>query len=256
MESKYVRCPICGRKNEEKETFWCKKCERDNLCLSHQNPETYCCEECTKKETGNTETGRQSIEIVRCPICGRKNPVSETFHCNECGRDDLCLTHQDSDTYLCETCMKEKGESEEEEEPEEEEECRDDMEGEEIEPEDDEEEQEEESDDDENEEEDSEESEDDDDTPTTGAKDISDALMNWQMTYGIKRTMFGGQRMVNGWKWPTKRELRNAMGIGESDFESALEEAIDNLSVKVRNGRVGLTSVFQGTDGKSYTGEF
>ena len=70
--------------------------------------------------------------------------------------------------------------------------------------------------------------------------DISKALLEWRLAHGCKRGLFGNLKPVNGWKWPTKRELRNALGADGDDFESALESAVDSGAVVVRNGRVGL----------------
>ncbi|MBR6022531.1 MAG: DUF805 domain-containing protein [Kiritimatiellae bacterium] len=39
-------CPICGKKNLETDTFQCKQCGRSGLCLTHQTPTGYRCEEC------------------------------------------------------------------------------------------------------------------------------------------------------------------------------------------------------------------
>ena len=42
--------------------------------------------------------------LVVCPICGKKNHPENTFKCRECGRDNLCLRHQDDATFLCVGC--------------------------------------------------------------------------------------------------------------------------------------------------------
>ncbi|NWH04816.1 formylglycine-generating enzyme family protein [Desulfobacter latus] len=41
---------------------------------------------------------------VLCPLCGRRNEEINTFKCPSCGKDYLCLVHQDAETYLCEQC--------------------------------------------------------------------------------------------------------------------------------------------------------
>ncbi len=51
--------------------------------------------------------------LVICPICGKKNEPKETFRCRECGRDNLCLRHQDEATYLCTDCAARKAREEE-----------------------------------------------------------------------------------------------------------------------------------------------
>lgn len=42
--------------------------------------------------------------LVVCPVCGRKNRQEDTFKCRECGRDCLCLKHQEETTFLCVEC--------------------------------------------------------------------------------------------------------------------------------------------------------
>ncbi len=42
--------------------------------------------------------------LVVCPVCGKKNDPKDTFRCRECGRDNLCLRHQDMVTFLCHEC--------------------------------------------------------------------------------------------------------------------------------------------------------
>ena len=42
--------------------------------------------------------------LVVCPVCGKKNDPRETFKCRECGRDNLCLRHQDDATFFCAEC--------------------------------------------------------------------------------------------------------------------------------------------------------
>ncbi len=42
--------------------------------------------------------------FVVCPVCGKKNYPENTFKCRKCGRDNLCLRHQDETTLLCAEC--------------------------------------------------------------------------------------------------------------------------------------------------------
>ena len=42
--------------------------------------------------------------LVICPVCGKKNDPKDTFKCRKCGKDDLCLRHQDQETFLCAEC--------------------------------------------------------------------------------------------------------------------------------------------------------
>ncbi len=43
--------------------------------------------------------------LVACPLCGKKNREEETFRCLDCGHENLCLRHQDVETFLCVACM-------------------------------------------------------------------------------------------------------------------------------------------------------
>ena len=43
--------------------------------------------------------------LVLCPICGKKNKIEDTFKCRQCGRDNLCLRHQDEKMFLCTECI-------------------------------------------------------------------------------------------------------------------------------------------------------
>ncbi len=45
-----VLCPRCGKKNIPSEVFRCKKCNTENLCLSHIVPEEQCCDRCAAKQ--------------------------------------------------------------------------------------------------------------------------------------------------------------------------------------------------------------
>ena len=46
-----------------------------------------------------------SPSLVECPLCGRQNELGATFRCRKCGRNYLCLRHQDEKTFLCGECM-------------------------------------------------------------------------------------------------------------------------------------------------------
>ena len=49
-------------------------------------------------------SSRAVTAFVTCPMCERKNSPENTFRCCECGRDNLCLRHQDEATFLCVGC--------------------------------------------------------------------------------------------------------------------------------------------------------
>jgi formylglycine-generating enzyme required for sulfatase activity len=53
-------------------------------------------------EHANNSTSSKS----ECPVCGRRVKEMESFHCLKCDRIDICLRHQDDDTYFCNECMK------------------------------------------------------------------------------------------------------------------------------------------------------
>jgi sarcosine oxidase delta subunit len=46
---------------------------------------------------------------LKCPICGRRNPETETFDCRgECGRESLCVRHLDDEYNVCADCAAER----------------------------------------------------------------------------------------------------------------------------------------------------
>ena len=51
-----------------------------------------------------SETWQSGAALVVCPVCGRKNRPEDAFRCRGCGRDNLCLRHQDENSYLCADC--------------------------------------------------------------------------------------------------------------------------------------------------------
>ncbi|MBR4171223.1 MAG: SUMF1/EgtB/PvdO family nonheme iron enzyme [Kiritimatiellae bacterium] len=51
-------------------------------------------------------TPRPTLEVVACPLCGRKNLVTETFRCRVCGADNLCLSHSSGTPGVCKSCAK------------------------------------------------------------------------------------------------------------------------------------------------------
>ncbi len=101
-------CPICGRKNEERNTFRCRLCGRDFICLDHQDPQHFVCIHCAEEiniQTASAEPQPAQPQVVLCPVCGRRNSLLETFFCHHCGRDHLCLTHQDDTLNVCCDCL-------------------------------------------------------------------------------------------------------------------------------------------------------
>ncbi|MCL5952612.1 MAG: SUMF1/EgtB/PvdO family nonheme iron enzyme [Chloroflexi bacterium] len=43
-------CPLCGKYNRREETFRCRKCTREFICLRHQHPALFICNECASIE--------------------------------------------------------------------------------------------------------------------------------------------------------------------------------------------------------------
>lgn len=57
-------------------------------------------------DSGPRTGGRVAVPtLVVCPVCGRKNEQKDTFRCRGCNRDNLCLRHQDSSSFLCCECV-------------------------------------------------------------------------------------------------------------------------------------------------------
>lgn len=102
-----VECPICGKKNKPEDTFHCRTCNRDDLCEKHQNPHTHQCIECTPLYGAAAVPPIAATNVmVECPICGKHTVKENTFHCKHCGRDDICITHQDPEMHVCKDCRK------------------------------------------------------------------------------------------------------------------------------------------------------
>jgi len=60
-----VTCPICGKKNHPENTFKCRVCNRDNLCLRHQDEKTFLCADCAEKMARKAmeEVGQSHAEV-------------------------------------------------------------------------------------------------------------------------------------------------------------------------------------------------
>lgn len=59
----------------------------------------------TQKPSTESVTKQTEGSLVTCPVCGKKNSPVDTFRCRECGRENLCIRHQNEKTYLCCDCM-------------------------------------------------------------------------------------------------------------------------------------------------------
>ena len=60
----------------------------------------------TQKPSAESVKKQPEGAFVVCPICGKKNWPVDTFRCHVCGRDNLCLRHQDESTFLCPDCKR------------------------------------------------------------------------------------------------------------------------------------------------------
>jgi len=46
-------------------------------------------------------------DLVKCPLCGKRNRVEDTFECRKCGRDFLCNVHFVDEFFGCRICYEE-----------------------------------------------------------------------------------------------------------------------------------------------------
>ena len=115
-----VVCPVCGKKNDPRETFKCRACKRDNLCLRHQDESTFLCFECATAQRKARrrfvailkvheravceEAERRQLNQVVCPACGSRNLSNCTFTCRICGKKHLCQKHYDAAENCCTEC--------------------------------------------------------------------------------------------------------------------------------------------------------
>ncbi len=60
----YVVCPVCGKKNRAEDTFKCRECGRDNLCLEHRDKGTFLCKDCAAKEAERKAKERAAKEAA------------------------------------------------------------------------------------------------------------------------------------------------------------------------------------------------
>ena len=61
----FVVCPMCGKKNPPADTFRCRECGSDNLCLRHQDEKTFLCFNCAdaKRESVKSAPSPQSMSV-------------------------------------------------------------------------------------------------------------------------------------------------------------------------------------------------
>ena len=105
-----LQCPLCGRRNDEKNIFRCRECGTDHLCLEHLDREHFVCLICVKKLVTKEQEKAQSdsdSQVVLCPLCGRRNKLLGTFQCQRCTKDHLCLEHHEASGNMCSACLQE-----------------------------------------------------------------------------------------------------------------------------------------------------
>jgi len=52
----------------------------------------------------SNESLNKQVSAVECPICGKRNEITKTFKCKTCGKDFICLRHQDDTLHSCSNC--------------------------------------------------------------------------------------------------------------------------------------------------------
>ena len=79
-EGSFVVCPICGRKNRPVDTFRCRECGQDNLCLRHQDEATFLCLDCKARTMHGGVGDLYSPRFVQDPQLSsmRWKPWAET----------------------------------------------------------------------------------------------------------------------------------------------------------------------------------
>lgn len=103
-----MECPLCGRRNDEKNIFRCRECGIDHLCLEHLDRDHFVCLPCVKKlASKEQEKAHSDSQVVLCPLCGKHNKLLDTFQCQRCSKDHLCLEHHGASGNVCSTCLQE-----------------------------------------------------------------------------------------------------------------------------------------------------
>ena len=78
--SSLVLCPICGKKNKVEDTFRCRECGSDNLCLRHQDEKTFLCFNCAKKTMQKVVTVVREGEILNSVSEIKSNQIIKDFN--------------------------------------------------------------------------------------------------------------------------------------------------------------------------------
>ena len=102
-----LSCPSCGGKIIQQDNqFVCENCQSQFLMRQDGNRINLIPQVVVNVHTGQgdgSHTANKS-ERVKCPICGRNVDLGNTFQCKRCGRENICLTHQDTRTFFCSEC--------------------------------------------------------------------------------------------------------------------------------------------------------
>jgi hypothetical protein len=48
--------------------------------------------------------GKKGEQLVICSLCGKKNPIQNTFSCPKCRKPNLCASHYDPHLRFCQQC--------------------------------------------------------------------------------------------------------------------------------------------------------
>ena len=76
-----VICPLCGRRNETKGTFRCRKCGRDHLCLAHFVDPARMCEDCVSKDEVLRAEAERKRQAEHCRKAAEATPRSIELDC-------------------------------------------------------------------------------------------------------------------------------------------------------------------------------
>ena len=78
-----VVCPVCGRNNLITETFRCRKCGKDHLCLSHASAEQGVCASCeqvTRATDGTADDWRRREAALKAAIEAERVAAVKAWH--------------------------------------------------------------------------------------------------------------------------------------------------------------------------------
>lgn len=105
----YYSCPICGKNNLVTETFNCKKCSTEYLCLSHKSQELGICEKCYSTTVSQPPPAPRDINKVKCAdipdqilkkglACPECHLFDEALDCALVKGKDYVVQYEDADS--------------------------------------------------------------------------------------------------------------------------------------------------------------